>query len=176
VADFQNRLQLFPDPDISGDELLKEIPVDAAPLARALWERRPELEKWIEAEPGRAELLITSPEKVLREVFPDLRLPHTTIPGSELKKQVLGHVLPRGGPFTGKEIERYDPVAAAAQAAAMELFLRLYNRIVTGVITSAQVAADPEAAVQGAAAVGIPAAAVSQVVAAIRFVLGLPPP
>lgn len=166
VGDFGNRLQLSPDADIATDDLLKDIPVEAAALARKLWTRRAELQKWVAAGPERAQRLIAEPERVMGELFPNLTLP-PTIPGSELKKEILKRIqLQRVQP----KLELPDPKVVDA----VTLFRRLLDRVAAGTTSRAQIAADPEAAVQAAAVVGTSPDAMSRVALAIRFVLGLP--
>lgn len=166
MAHFSNRLQVSSIPVIALEDLLQDLPGNCASLARQIWKRRGEFDLWLAAEPGRAQRLISEPEKVVTEVFPEISLP-SGLPGSTLQKAILERVPLRR---VHHDLEVQDPKVVDSMA----LFSRLLERVVSGATTRERIAAEPEAEIQAAAPGGTPAEIIDRVAFSVRFVLGLP--
>lgn len=162
------RLQFHAEKKVTRKDALAGVPTELQPLARSLFAKRSKLEAWLGKDPHNAQLLISDPEKAIAKAIPGLELP-TTLPGSELKKLLLENV-------RLERVEHEFQQRDVATSDAIRLYGQLLDRVSAGTTTPQQIAADPESMVQAAAAGAFSNDAVSRVVAAVRFVLGLPAP
>jgi hypothetical protein len=164
VANPDSRLFFDPESRVTRKAVLNAVPDDAAPFVRFLWSRRAELAEWLEADPERAQRLVSDPQATLREALPGIEVPDLVIPGDELRNMVLDRIpIERVQP----KFEQVDP----RQADSIRLLARLSDSVTSGATTPAQIAADPDGAVRAVADASDSPEAIALLVAAVRYVM-----